>query len=116
MKTQKISIRSTIFLISLFLSHIGFIGCSNSDDSTEANSNCLNWTEQFLAQANAYSEASEAYTNDPTPVNCQSFKAAGLNYIASLEDVVDCVPTANRQAFLADLNEYRDEVNSVDCN
>ena len=92
------------------------IGCSSSDDDGDLNANCNNWTEQYLAQANAFSEASNVYTNNPTLVNCQNYKAAGLNYVNALESVIDCVPTANSQAYIDSLNEYRAEVNAIECN
>jgi hypothetical protein len=95
MKNQKNLACSIFFLVCSSISLIGIIGCSKSDDTIDTNANCINWSDQFLTQANAYSEASTAYTNDPTLANCQNYKAAGLNYIAALEGVIDCVPTAN---------------------
>ncbi|EPR73343.1 hypothetical protein ADIWIN_1774 [Winogradskyella psychrotolerans RS-3] len=92
------------------------MGCSSSDDSDDLSSGCNNWSELYLAQANAYSAAFNAYATDPSVANCQSYKTAGLNYIDALEDVMDCVPNANRQRFLEDVEEYRDEVNAVVCN
>lgn len=116
MKTQKHVTGSNIFLISLFLIFMGLMGCSSSDDDGILNSNCNNWSEQYLAQANAFSDASILYTNDPTLANCQNYKAAGLNYVEALESVIDCVPTVNSQAYAESLNEYRAEVNAIDCN
>lgn len=113
MKTQKSVTCSIILFISLSIS---LMGCSSSDDSDDLSSGCNNWSEQFLAQSNAYSTASSVYSNDPTLANCQNYKTAGLNYIDALEDVIDCVPNANRPGFLDDLNQYRDEVNAVACN
>ena len=116
MKNQKNLTRTNYFLACLFISISGILGCSKSDDTPDINANCANWSDQFLAQANAYSLASETYTNDPTLANCQNYKAAGLNYIAALEGVLDCVPTANSQAYIDSLNEYRAEVNAIECN
>ena len=114
MKNLKNITRSTFFLICLFISFMVSMGCSKSEDAIDTN--CENWSEQYLAEANAYSQASQAYSNDPSLVNCQNYKAAGLNYINALEGVLNCVPTANSQAFLNSLNEYRAEVNAIECN
>ena len=116
METQKYIKHSNIFLITLILIFMLLISCSSSDDDGDLNTNCNNWTEQYLAQANAFSEASNVYTNDPTLVNCQNYKAAGLNYVNALESVIDCVPMANSQAYIHSLNEYRAEVNAIECN
>lgn len=114
MKNQKHLTLSTIFLFISLITFIGLIGCSKSNDKIDAN--CNNWSEQFLAQANAYSEAANVYAEDPTMANCGKLKTAGLNYIDALESVIDCVPAASSQAYRNDLNEYRAEVNSIDCN
>jgi hypothetical protein len=116
MKNKKNLSRSNFFLAFLFISITGIIGCSKSEDTPDIDTNCTNWSDQFLAQANAYSLASQTYANDPTLANCQNYKAAGLAYIAALEGVIDCVPTANSQGYIESLNEYRAEVNAIECN
>ncbi len=115
MKNQLKITLTAFFFISFLIPVLGLISCSKSDDKEDI-TNCTNWSEQWLAQATAYSEASATYTNDPTTVNCGKLKAAGLKYIDALESVIDCVPTANVQEYTASLNEYRAEVNSTDCN
>ena len=117
MKTQKHMTRSNTLLITLLITFMGVTGCGGSDDDGDFNNtDCTNWSEQYLAQANAYSEASNAYATDPTLANCQNYKAAGLNFIEALEGVVDCVPNANREGFLDDIEQYKEQINATDCN
>jgi len=116
MKNQKKITRTALFFFSFLIPLMGLISCSKSDGDKDVATNCTNWSEQWLAQATEYSEASATYTNDPTTANCGKLKAAGLKYIDALESVIDCVPTANAQEYTASLNEYRAEVNSTDCN
>ncbi|WP_178986766.1 hypothetical protein [Winogradskyella helgolandensis] len=117
MKTQKHMTRSNTLLITLLISFIVVTGCGGSDDDGNFNNtDCNDWSEHYLAQANAYSAASNAYATDPTLANCQNYKSAGLNFIDALEDVIDCVPNANREGFLADIEQYRDDINTTDCN
>ena len=116
MKNLRNITRTVIFLMSLGIPLMGLIGCSNSDDSSDNDLDCNNWTEQYLTQANAYSDAATLYANDPSLINCQNYKAAGLDYIDALEGVIDCVPTATTQEYINSLNEYRDEVNAIECN
>ncbi|TXD83648.1 hypothetical protein ESY86_08790 [Subsaximicrobium wynnwilliamsii] len=115
MKNLKNLTRATLFSVCLSIPFMGLMGCSSSDDSDDINTNCGNWSDLFLSQANLYSQASQAYADDPSPANCQNFKSAGLNYIDALEGAIDCVPTANVQGFNAELDQYRAEVNALDC-
>lgn len=118
MKTQKHMTRSNTLLITLLITCIGLTSCGGSDDDGGDfnNTDCNNWSEQYLAQANAYSTASNAYATDPTLANCQNYKTAGLNFIEALEGVVDCVPNANKQGFLDDIDQYKEQINATDCN
>ena len=116
MKTQKIMNRSIYFLMALFFLFIGFIACSKSNEDKDKSANCDNWSEQYIAQANAYSATANVYTKDPTIANCQKYKAAGIKYIDALESAADCVPTANSKDFASSLNDYRKEVNGLNCN
>lgn len=115
MKKQKDLNHSILLLTSLLAPLFFLISCSNSD-GVSSSANCDNWSEQYLAEANAYSDAATVYTNNPTPANCENYKTAGLNFIDALEGVVDCVPTTNIQDFQNSLNDYRAEVNSLNCN
>ncbi|MDP5081299.1 MAG: hypothetical protein NWP87_01495 [Winogradskyella sp.] len=116
MKNQKHLTSPKIFLMTLSLSFMVLTGCSKSDDDEDIDATCTNWSDQWLAQANAFSDASALYTSDPTLANCQNYKTAGLNYVEALESVLDCVPTVNSQEYINSLNEYRAEVNAIDCN
>ncbi|WP_372758070.1 hypothetical protein [Mariniflexile sp.] len=115
MKNQKKITRTAFFFICFLIPIMGLTSCSKSDDKDDI-TNCTNWSDQWLAQANAYSAAAEVYANDPTVDNCGKYKTAGLKYIDALESVIDCVPTGNAKEYIDSLNEYRAEVNAIACN
>ena len=115
MKNQKKITRSKFFFICFLIPLMALISCSKTDDILGKSGNCANWSEQYIEQASAYSQASANYTNDPTKANCEKFKAAGLKYIDALEGALDCVPTASLEAYNASLNQYRAEISSSNC-
>ena len=47
------------------------LGCGKNDDPC---SDSLDYTTVLEERLNALTKASEAYTNDPTPANCQQYK------------------------------------------
>jgi hypothetical protein len=89
------------------------VGCSKDDALGPAG--CNNWSEKYLSQAQAYSNASAAYSNDPTVANCNKLKTEGLNYVKSLEGILSCVPTLNKAEFNQDINDLKAEINSTAC-
>ena len=110
LSTKKVRI---LFIANCFVVLISIIGCS-SDDGLNSNS-CENWSEQFLSQAEAYSNASVTYNNDPSVSNCNNLKDEGLNYVQALEGIISCVPTINRSEYNQDIKELKAEINSTNC-
>ena len=106
-KTRILKIANILVVCTVLLS-------CNKDDSLGLNS-CDNWSEKFLSQAEAYSMASAAYSNDPSVSNCNNLKAEGLNYVNALEGILSCVPTVNLTEYNQDLKDLKAEINSTNC-
>ena len=73
------------------------------------------WVERVSKEANDYSNAISAYNSNPTDENCSKAKAAAKNYLDSLRDVLQCVPTANRAEINKAINEAKAEVDEEGC-
>ncbi|MCM4171970.1 hypothetical protein DHD32_10790 [Arenibacter sp. TNZ] len=111
-KTKKSQVK-ILFIASSLVVLIGFVGCSKDDGLSPVG--CNNWSEKYLSQAQAYSDASAAYSNDPSVTNCNKLKTEGLNYVKSLEGILSCVPTVNKSEFNNDIKELKAEINSTAC-
>ncbi|MCK0132581.1 hypothetical protein MWU59_13820 [Flavobacteriaceae bacterium F08102] len=105
---RSLKIAFTIGIISLS----GFINCSKDDLDNGA---CNNWSEKYLDKAAAYSQAANAYSNDPTAANCNTMKEKGLSYVKALEGIINCVPTINQAEFNKEIREVKAEFNNMDC-
>lgn len=107
MKTKlAIKISSVIILL---------ITISCGKDSPLKN-DCNNvWTQEVANELSAYSSALQAYSSDPTASNCSNVKSAAKNYLDSLRDVLDCVPTASRTQINQAINEAKAEVDDEAC-
>lgn len=111
-KTLKSQVR-IMFIASSLVVLIGFVGCSKDDGIGPAG--CTNWSEKYLSQAEAYSNASIAYSNDPSVSNCNKLKTEGLSYVKALEGILNCVPTANLSGYKADISDLKAEINNTAC-
>jgi hypothetical protein len=103
----------TLFIANGLVMLTAFVGCSKDDGIGPAG--CNNWSEKYLSQAQAYSDASAAYSNDPTVTNCNKLKTEGLNYAKALEGILSCVPTLNKADFNQDIKDLKAEINSTAC-
>jgi hypothetical protein len=111
-KNQVIYKFRTLFIANLVVL-TGFVSCSKDDALGPAG--CNNWSEKYLSQAEAYSNASAAYSNDPTVTNCNKLKTEGLNYVKALEGILNCVPTVNLSGYNNDIKDLKAEINSTAC-
>lgn len=107
---QKIRI---VLITNILVIFTGLLSCNN-DDGLNSNS-CENWSENFLSQAETYSNASAIYSNDPSVTNCNNLKEEGLNYVNALEGIINCVPTVNLSEYNQDIKELKAEINSTNC-
>ena len=103
----------TLFIANGVVMLTAIVGCSKDDGIGAAG--CTNWSEKYLSQAEAYSNASVAYSNDPSVSNCNKLKTEGLNYVNALEGILKCVPTVNLAGYNADISELKAEINSTAC-
>ncbi|WP_339839135.1 hypothetical protein [uncultured Maribacter sp.] len=102
-----------VLIANIIVISTGLLSCNN-DDGINSNS-CENWSENFLSQSKAYSNASAIYSNDPSVTNCNNLKTEGLNYVNALEGVINCVPTVNLSEYNQDIKELKAEINSTNC-
>ena len=96
---------------------LGFIvignGCKKDDDDPVG---CSNWATEVSAEANAFSNAGNAWALDPTPAKCQAYKDAGQTYVNALNAHVDCATLSGNQAELqAAINSLQDSINAIQC-
>ena len=63
--------------------------------------------------ATAYSNASQAYTNDASTENCTTLKSAGKDYIDLLKSMLDCAPASELQELREDITEAEAVLNSA---
>lgn len=91
-------------------------GCSK-DSILNPNGNCFGgkWAEQYAGELQTWSDASAAYSADPTPANCAKYKTAAKSYLDALRDVVDCVPTVSRAEIDQSINEAKADVDREGC-
>lgn len=75
-----------------------------------------NWSAQYADELEAWSTAAQEYSNNPTTANCNKYKAAAKDYLDALNDVYDCVPTANRKELDEAVKEAKADVDAEECN
>ncbi len=107
---QKLKI---VLIANIIVICTAVLSCSK-DDGLNSNS-CENWSEKYLSQAEAYSSASAAYSDDPSVTNCNKLKTEGLNYVKALEGILNCVPTVNLSDYNQDIKDLKAEINSTTC-
>lgn len=78
------------------------LGCGKNDDPC---SDSLDYTTVLEERLNALTKASEAYTNDPTPANCQQYKNSFRAYWKANIDLSDCASKVASLPFAAKLSE-----------
>jgi hypothetical protein len=92
------------------------VGCSKDNPLNPAG-NCFggNWAAQYSDELQAYSNAISEYNENPTEGNCNNYKNAAKGYLDALNEVYECVPTANRAEINQAINEAKAEIDSGDC-
>ena len=91
-------------------------GCSKENPLNPAG-NCFGgaWAEQYADELQAWSNAATAYTENPTQGNCNNYKNAAKAYLDALDDIYDCVPTANRAQIDRAIKEAKTEIDQEGC-
>ncbi|MBM1105388.1 hypothetical protein JQC67_04460 [Aurantibacter crassamenti] len=109
-KRQTLLVGCTLALMLTF-------GCSK-DNPLNPLGNCYdgNWAAQYTNELQVWSAAATAYNENPNVSTCADYKNAAKAYLDALENIYDCVPTANRSEFDQEINEAKAEIDSEDCN
>lgn len=115
MKTLNIHITKKMVITSSVISMLALSGCSKN---SLLSPNCLSgsWIENVSTELNAWTTATQLYSESPTTVNCENNKQAGLDYISALDKIKNCVPTVSTSDFDLAQQEAKDEINATTCN
>ena len=113
MKTVK---KKTYLIGCLTMALVTLVGCSKDNPLNPAG-NCFggNWAGQYADELQTWSNAATAYGENPTPANCDKYKAAAKGYLDALKEVVDCVPSASKAEYNKAINEAKADVDKEGC-
>ena len=109
MKTEILLIGcSSILLLS--------VGCSKDNPLNPAGA-CFGglWAEQYASELQAWSEATAAYSENPTAENCASYKSAAKGYLDAVESVYDCIPAASQGEIDEAVAEAKADIDAEAC-
>ncbi len=117
MKTLK-TMKTRLFVIGCGAAMIAFTSGCSKDNPLNPAGNCFDgkWAEQYAGELQTWSNATTAYSEDPTPANCTKYKTAAKNYLDALKQLADCVPTANKAEINKSINEAKADVDKEGCN
>ncbi len=104
-----------LFLAGCCAAIIGISGCSKSPLNPLGG--CLkgNWLQGVESDFTNWSAAATAYSEDPTPANCQNYKNAGKSYLDALKSFTDCVPKSEKNEYKEAIKELKQELQDNDC-
>ena len=116
MKTLK-TLQTRLFVIGCGAAMITLTSGCSKDNPLNPAGNCFggNWAEQYTNELQAWSNASAAYSEDPTPANCAKYKTAAKSYLDALKEVADCVPTTSKAEINKSINEAKADVDKEGC-
>lgn len=105
----------SIFLVLVF---VGLLSCDKKNDDLDDGPCATAWTVQVQAEVNAWSAAAQKYGTNPTPANCNAYKAAGQAYLDALEPYRDCsiLTGVQRTQWEDAIANARQSINSLNCN
>lgn len=94
-----------------------FATSCSKDSPLNPNGNCFggNWATQYADELEDWSDAAEAYAENPTPANCTAYKNAAKAYLDALENIYGCVPTVSRGQIDDAIEEAKDDVDNESC-
>ena len=107
---------SKLFLMAFGTLLLINLGCSKSNPLNPIG-NCFggNWAVEYTNELEEWAAASQAYNENPNATTCSSYKSAAKSYIDAVENIYDCIPTADRAEFDNDLKEAKANIDSEDC-
>ena len=116
MDLKKSIFKNQLIVFSIIVSLILILSCSKSDDDSESDIDCSNWSSQVLDSFNALSNAASLYTSNPTNENCLNFKDKGNEYINIVERFINCIPSSSIDDIDDSINQTREAIDELDCN
>jgi hypothetical protein len=97
-----------ILLAGLFITGIGSFSCGKSCGT-------FGWGLEIQDELNSLSAASAAYSQNPTPENCESYRKAYRDYIDALKGFDKCVEPGERDSWRDALDEAEAEADNIQC-
>ena len=91
-------------------------GC-DKDNPLNPVGNCFggNWAQGYADELQEWSDATSAYSENPTAENCADYKSAAKAYLDALDDIYDCIPTASRAEIDQEIKEAKAEIDRESC-
>jgi len=117
MKTIKKMKKKLLIICCLTTMITMTIGCSKTNPLNPLG-DCFDgrWAEQYTAELQIWVDAITTYNENPTEANCAEYKSAGKAYINALDEIYDCVPTADRAEIDQAINEAKADLDNESCN
>ncbi len=88
--------------------------CQKEDDKTYRCSDFV-YSEEIADEAQALSEATQNYSQDPTPVNCRAYRDAYREYIDELKSFESCIAPSQRQMWEQNIEDAEKALEEMDC-
>ncbi len=108
---------STKFLALLFLSAmISLVACNKDDDNADPCGVNWNFSNEIQDELELVIATSQAYSQNPTTVNCNSYKAAYQDYLDAVRALENCARLAGQlTAFNQAIDEAETALNNIQC-
>jgi hypothetical protein len=103
-----------IFALTLFSALLLTGGCKKEENNGPCGAN-FNWAIELQDEAQALSAAAQAYGQDPSPANCEAYRAAAQAYLDVAADLDNCVLGVNRPDYEQAVAEAQAEVDALQC-
>ena len=110
--------KNLFFLLLLFASILTTTGCGNNDDDGDGGLGLCTvglYSERVPASLEAFTTAVTAFTNDPSPANCEAYRAAAQDYLDVLREFETCTFLVDDADYQESLREAQQEVNDIEC-
>ena len=100
----------------LIIGGLLLIGLSTTScRKSSAKCGTLGWSLDLQNEITNLSNASSAYSLNPTTENCKAYKEAYSDYIDALRGYEKCVSAAERAGWQQSLDEAEADVNNIQC-
>ncbi|WP_194525183.1 hypothetical protein [Zobellia roscoffensis] len=105
-------------LLAVYGVAIMFTYSCSKDNPLNPAGNCFggNWAEGYTDELQSWSNAVQAYSENPTAENCADYKSAAKAYFDAVADVYDCIPTSSRGDIDKELKEAKADIDKEECN